>query len=42
MHRHGRAACWSRGLLNAWNLLLREVGADRDNEVIVITGAGES
>jgi enoyl-CoA hydratase/carnithine racemase len=42
MHRHGQAAQWSRGLLNAWNLLLREVGADRDNEVVIITGTGES
>jgi enoyl-CoA hydratase/carnithine racemase len=42
MHRDGQAAHWSRGLLNAWNLLLREVGADRDNEVVVITGTGES
>jgi enoyl-CoA hydratase/carnithine racemase len=42
MHRQGQAACWSRGLLNAWNLLLREAGADRDNEVIIITGTGDS
>jgi enoyl-CoA hydratase/carnithine racemase len=42
MHSHGQAARWSRGLLNAWNLLLREVGADRDNEVVIITGTGES
>lgn len=42
MHRHGQAAYWSRGLLNAWNLLLREVGADRNNEVVIITGTGES
>jgi enoyl-CoA hydratase/carnithine racemase len=42
MHTEGQAARWSRGLLNAWNLLLREVGADRDNEVVIITGTGES
>jgi enoyl-CoA hydratase/carnithine racemase len=42
MHRQGRAALWSRGLLNAWSLLLREVGADRDNEIVIITGTGES
>ena len=42
MHNNGQAARWSRGLLNAWNLLLHEVGADRDNEVIVITATGES
>jgi enoyl-CoA hydratase/carnithine racemase len=42
MHSDGQAARWSRGLLNAWNLLLREVGADRDNEVVIITGTGES
>jgi enoyl-CoA hydratase/carnithine racemase len=42
MHQGGQPARWSRGLLNAWNLLLREVGADRDNEVVVITGTGES
>lgn len=40
-HRDGRAALWSRGLLNAWNLLLAEAGADRDNELIVITGTGD-
>jgi enoyl-CoA hydratase/carnithine racemase len=42
MHSGGGAAIWSRGLLNAWNLLLRDVGADRDNEVIVITGTGSA
>jgi enoyl-CoA hydratase/carnithine racemase len=42
MHREGQAARWSRGLLNAWNLLLRDVGADRDNEVVIITGTGNS
>ena len=41
-HRDGQAAVWSRGLLNAWNLLLAEAGADRDNELIVITGTGDS
>jgi enoyl-CoA hydratase/carnithine racemase len=41
-HRDGQAALWSRGLLNAWNLLLAEAGADRDNELIVITGTGDS
>jgi enoyl-CoA hydratase/carnithine racemase len=40
-HRDGQAALWSRGLLNAWNLLLAEAGADRDNELIVITGTGD-
>lgn len=39
--RDGQPALWSRGLLNAWNLLLAEVAADRDNEVIVITGTGD-
>jgi enoyl-CoA hydratase/carnithine racemase len=39
--RNGQAALWSRGLLNAWNLLLAEAGADRDNELIVITGTGD-
>jgi enoyl-CoA hydratase/carnithine racemase len=42
MHRNGQAARWSRGLLNAWSLLLRDVGADRDNEVVIITGTGNS
>ncbi|MFF1924886.1 enoyl-CoA hydratase/isomerase family protein [Streptomyces sp. NPDC058221] len=42
IHRQGEEARWSRGLLNAWNLLLREVGADRDTEVVVITGTGDS
>jgi enoyl-CoA hydratase/carnithine racemase len=41
-HRDGQPALWSRGLLNAWNLLLTEVGADRDNELIIITGTGDS
>ncbi|MDX3244634.1 enoyl-CoA hydratase/isomerase family protein [Streptomyces sp. ME18-1-4] len=41
MHRQGEAALWSRGLLNAWNLLLREVGADRETEVVVVTGTGD-
>jgi enoyl-CoA hydratase/carnithine racemase len=41
-HSEEQSARWSRGLLNAWNLLLREVGADRDNEVVIITGTGES
>jgi enoyl-CoA hydratase/carnithine racemase len=41
-HRGGQPALWSRGLLNAWNLLLAEVAADRDNEVIIITGTGDS
>lgn len=41
-HQDGRPARWSRGLLNAWNLLLAEVSADRDNEVIIITGTGDS
>lgn len=41
-HRDGQAALWSRGLLNAWNLLLAEAGADRDNELIILTGTGDS
>ena len=41
-HRDGQPALWSRGLLNAWNLLLADVGADRDNELIVITGTGDA
>lgn len=41
-HRGGQPALWSRGLLNAWNLLLCDAGADRDNEVIIITGTGDS
>jgi enoyl-CoA hydratase/carnithine racemase len=41
-HRDGRSALWSRGLLNAWNLLLAEIAADRTTEVIVFTGTGES
>lgn len=42
MHNHDGPASWSRGLLNAWNLLLGVVGADRDNEVVVITGTGDA
>ena len=41
VHRGGQAARWSRGLLNAWNLLLAEAGADRDNELVIITGTGD-
>jgi enoyl-CoA hydratase/carnithine racemase len=41
-HTAGGAAAWSRGLLNAWVLLLAEVGADRKNEVVVITGTGDA
>jgi enoyl-CoA hydratase/carnithine racemase len=41
-HRGGQPALWSRGLLNAWNLLLADAGADRDNELIIITGTGDS
>lgn len=41
-HTGGGPAAWSRGLLNAWNLLLADVGADRENEVLVITGTGEA
>jgi enoyl-CoA hydratase/carnithine racemase len=41
-HTAGGAAAWSRGLLNAWVLLLAEVGADRRNEVVVITGTGDA
>lgn len=40
-HREGQAALWSRGLLNAWNLLLAEAGADRGNELVIITGTGD-
>jgi len=39
-HQDGLAARWSRGLLNAWNLLLAQAGADRDNEVVIISGTG--
>ncbi|CAM3288723.1 enoyl-CoA hydratase/isomerase family protein [Occultella aeris] len=42
VHTAGGTAVWSRGLLNAWSLLLAEVGADRKNEVVVITGTGEA
>ncbi len=41
MHTDGGSAQWSRGLLNAWNQMLRDVGADRGNEVIVFTGTGQ-
>ena len=41
-HRGGQPALWSRGLLNAWNLLLADAGADRDNELIIITGTGDA
>jgi enoyl-CoA hydratase/carnithine racemase len=42
VHTGGGPAEWSRGLLNAWNLLLADIGADRDNEVVVITGTGDA
>jgi len=41
MHTDGGSAQWSRGLLNAWNQMLRDVGADRHNEVIIFTGTGQ-
>jgi enoyl-CoA hydratase/carnithine racemase len=41
MHTDGGPAMWSRGLLNAWNLLLRDIAADRANEVVLITGTGD-
>lgn len=41
MHTGNGPALWSRGLLNAWNLLLRDIAADRDNEVVIITGTGD-
>lgn len=40
MHTGGGPAIFSRGLLNAWGQLLRDIGADRDNEVLIITGTG--
>jgi enoyl-CoA hydratase/carnithine racemase len=40
MHTADRAAVFSRGLLNAWGQLLRDVGADRENEVLILTGTG--
>ncbi|MFG1869557.1 enoyl-CoA hydratase/isomerase family protein [Micromonospora arborensis] len=42
VHHDGEAALWSRGLLNAWNLLLSEISADRDTEVVIITGTGDA
>jgi enoyl-CoA hydratase/carnithine racemase len=41
MHTRNGSALWSRGLLNAWNLLLRDVAADRDTEVVIISGTGD-
>lgn len=41
MHTGNGPALWSRGLLNGWNLLLRDIAADRDTEVVVITGTGD-
>jgi enoyl-CoA hydratase/carnithine racemase len=40
MHTGDRAAVFSRGLLNAWGQLLRDLGADRENEVLILTGTG--
>jgi enoyl-CoA hydratase/carnithine racemase len=40
MHTGSGPAIFSRGLLNAWGQVLRDVGADRDNEVLIITGTG--
>jgi enoyl-CoA hydratase/carnithine racemase len=42
VHHVGGAAMWSRGLLNAWNLLLGEISADRDTEVVIITGTADA
>ncbi|MFI7039549.1 enoyl-CoA hydratase/isomerase family protein [Microbispora rosea] len=40
MHTGDGRAVFSRGLLNAWGQVLRDVGGDRDNEVLIITGTG--
>ncbi|MFJ9371018.1 enoyl-CoA hydratase/isomerase family protein [Nocardia sp. NPDC101769] len=42
MHYNNGSAIWSRGLLNAWNLLLGVIGADRGTEVVVFTGTGDA
>lgn len=42
MHTDGGPAQWSRGLLNAWNLLLSDISADREVEAIILTGTGQS
>jgi enoyl-CoA hydratase/carnithine racemase len=41
MHTQEGPAVWSRGLLNAWNQMLRDLAADRANEVVLITGTGD-
>jgi enoyl-CoA hydratase/carnithine racemase len=41
MHTQQGPAVFSRGLLNAWGCVLADIGADRENEVLVITGTGE-
>jgi enoyl-CoA hydratase/carnithine racemase len=42
VHHGGEAALWSRGLLNTWNLLLGEMSADPDTELVIITGTGDA
>lgn len=42
MHTGGGAARFSRGLLNAWGQVLSDAGADRENEVLILTGTGQA
>jgi enoyl-CoA hydratase/carnithine racemase len=40
-HTDGGSAVFSRGMLNAWGEALHDLGGDRDNEVLIITGTGD-
>jgi enoyl-CoA hydratase/carnithine racemase len=42
MHTEGGPAVYGMGMHNAWGQAWREVGADPDNEVVVLTGTGDS
>ncbi|GAA1639847.1 enoyl-CoA hydratase/isomerase family protein [Actinoplanes couchii] len=41
MHTGGDAVRYSLGLHNAWGQAWREIGADPENEVLIITGTGD-
>ncbi|WP_433182079.1 enoyl-CoA hydratase/isomerase family protein [Actinoallomurus sp. CA-150999] len=42
MHTRGGPAVMSLGLHNAWGRLLRDVGSDPSNEVVILTGTGDA
>jgi enoyl-CoA hydratase/carnithine racemase len=42
MHTRGGPAVMSLGLHNAWSRVLRDVGSDPSNEVVILTGTGDA